>query len=92
MLRAQPELAGNAAPGADGGLVTGDLDATVVTAFSEKEQAAPTWKKTYGFARSRRLHYSVGMTLTEDRRQQLRYSYRASSAGTFHVDASKIPF
>jgi len=42
-------LAGDAAPGADGGLVTVDIDATVVIAHSEKEQAAPTWKKTFGF-------------------------------------------
>jgi hypothetical protein len=42
-------LAGDAAPGSDGGLVTVDLDATVVIAHSEKEQASPTWKKTYGF-------------------------------------------
>ena len=42
------ELAGNAAPGADGGLVTVDIDATIVTSCSEKEQAMPTWKKTYG--------------------------------------------
>jgi hypothetical protein len=41
-------LAGEDAPGADGGLVTVDLDATVVVAHSEKEQAAPTWK-TFGF-------------------------------------------
>jgi len=41
-------LAGDAAPGA-GGLVTIDLDATIVIAHSEKEQAAPTWKKTFGF-------------------------------------------
>jgi hypothetical protein len=41
-------LAGDAAPGADGGLVTVDLDATIVIAQSEKEQAAPTWKKTFG--------------------------------------------
>ena len=32
-------LAGDAAPGADGGLVTVDLDATIVIAHSEKEQA-----------------------------------------------------
>ena len=32
----------------DGGLVTVDLDATIVIAHSEKEQAAPTWKKTFG--------------------------------------------
>jgi hypothetical protein len=41
-------LAGDNAPGADGGLVTIDLDATIVIAHSEKEQAAPTWKKTFG--------------------------------------------
>ena len=42
-------LAGDAAPGADGGLVTVDLDATIVIAHSEKQQASPTWKKTFGF-------------------------------------------
>jgi len=42
------ELAGEVAPAADGGLVTVDIDATIVTACSEKEQAMPTWKKTYG--------------------------------------------
>ena len=26
-----------------------DIDATIVVAHSEKEQAAPTWKKTFGF-------------------------------------------
>ena len=43
------ELAGDAAPGADGGLIPVDIDATIVTACSEKEQARPTWKKTCGF-------------------------------------------
>ena len=42
-------LAGDAAPGADGGLVTVDLDATIVIAHSEKEQAAPTWKNSLNF-------------------------------------------
>jgi Transposase DDE domain group 1 len=42
-------LAGGAAPGTGGGLVTVDLDATIVTSCSEKQQARPTWKKTYGF-------------------------------------------
>jgi Transposase DDE domain group 1 len=42
------ELAGDAAPGAGGGLVTVDIDATIVTSCSDKEQAMPTWKKTYG--------------------------------------------
>ena len=42
-------LAGERAPGADGSLIPVDLDATIVLAHSEKEKAAPTWKKTYGF-------------------------------------------
>jgi hypothetical protein len=42
-------LAGDAAPGAGGGLVTVDLDATIVIAHSEKDQASPTWKRTFGF-------------------------------------------
>jgi Transposase DDE domain group 1 len=42
-------LAGDAAPGAGDALVTVDIDATIVTACSEKDQAAPTWKKTFGF-------------------------------------------
>jgi hypothetical protein len=43
------ELAGDAAPGADGALIPVDIDATIVTACSEKDQATPTWKKTFGF-------------------------------------------
>jgi hypothetical protein len=41
--------AGDRAPGTDGSLIPVDLDATIVLAHSEKEKAAPTWKKTYGF-------------------------------------------
>jgi hypothetical protein len=41
-------LAGDAAPGGDGPVII-DLDATIVIAHSEKEQAAPTWKKTFGY-------------------------------------------
>jgi hypothetical protein len=42
-------LAGDRAPGADGELIPVDIDATIVLAHSEKEKAAATWKKTYGF-------------------------------------------
>ena len=42
------QLAGDHAPGG-GGLVPVDIDATIVTAHSDKQNAAPTWKKTYGF-------------------------------------------
>ena len=41
-------LACDTAPGTDGPVIV-DLDATIVIAYSEKEQAAPTWKKTFGF-------------------------------------------
>ena len=43
------DLGGQAAPGVDGELITIDIDATIVIAHSEKEQAAPAWKKTFGF-------------------------------------------
>jgi hypothetical protein len=42
-------LAGQRAPGAGGALIPVDIDATIVVAHSEKEKAAPTWKKTFGF-------------------------------------------
>ena len=42
-------LAGDRAPGADGPLIPVDIDATIVIAHSDKEKAAPTWKKTFGF-------------------------------------------
>jgi hypothetical protein len=42
-------LAGDRAPGGDGSLIPVDIDATIVTAHSEKEKAAPAWKKTFGF-------------------------------------------
>ncbi|SFQ47859.1 Transposase DDE domain-containing protein [Actinomadura madurae] len=42
-------LAGDRAPGAGGGLIPVDLDATIVIAHSEKQRAAPTWRHTFGF-------------------------------------------
>jgi hypothetical protein len=42
-------LAGEAAPGAAGGQVVMDIDATIVTSCTDKEQAGPTWKKTWCF-------------------------------------------
>ncbi|MEU9653157.1 IS1380 family transposase [Streptomyces sp. NPDC048110] len=41
------ELAAGRAPDADG-RVTVDLDGVLVVAHSDKQDAAPTWKKTYG--------------------------------------------
>ncbi len=42
-------LAQTHAPGADGELIPLDIDATIVIAHSDKQQATPTWKKTFGF-------------------------------------------
>lgn len=42
-------LAGERAPCGDGVLIPVDIDATIVIAHSDKEKAAATWKKTYGF-------------------------------------------
>ncbi|WP_410007850.1 IS1380 family transposase [Planotetraspora sp. A-T 1434] len=42
-------LAGQNAPGADGELIPLDIDATIVIAHSDKQHAAPTWKRSYGF-------------------------------------------
>jgi len=39
------------AAGADPGFYVIDLDATLITAHSEKEQAAPTYKRGFGFIR-----------------------------------------
>ncbi|TDC64956.1 IS1380 family transposase [Actinomadura sp. GC306] len=41
-------LAGPGAPGAGGGLIPVNLDATIVIAHSDKDQAAPTWKRSFG--------------------------------------------
>jgi Transposase DDE domain group 1 len=43
------KLAVDAAPAADGGSVTVDIDATIVTAHSGKEQASRRGKKAFGF-------------------------------------------
>jgi Transposase DDE domain group 1 len=60
-------LAGERAPGADGSLIPVDIDATIVIAHSEKEQAAATWKKTFGL-------------LTELRAESSQFSEHSCSA------------
>jgi hypothetical protein len=84
------ELAGDAAPGADGDLVTVDIDATIVTACSEKEQAMPTWKKTYG-------HHPLTVFADhgpEGTGEALAVLLRAGNAGSNtaadHIDAARL--
>jgi hypothetical protein len=61
-------LAGKAAPGAGGGLGPLDVDATIVAPCSEKEQSAPTWKKTFGFHPVRREALSIRAEVRDHRR------------------------
>jgi Transposase DDE domain group 1 len=84
------DLAGGAAPGADGGLVTVDIDATIVTSCSEKEQAMPTWKKTYG-------HHPLTVFADhgpEGSGEPLAFLLRAGNAGSNtaadHIDAARL--
>jgi hypothetical protein len=72
------------------GLVTVDIDATIVTACSEKEQAAPTWKKTYG-------HYPLTVFADhgpESSGEPLAFLLRAGNAGSNtaadHIDATRL--
>ena len=62
------ELIGETAPGFPWLVIAGktlagwlviDIDATIVIAHSDKEQARPTWKKTYGFHPVRREALSI---------------------------------
>jgi hypothetical protein len=84
------DLAGQAAPGADGGLVTVDIDATIVTSCSEKEQAMPTWKKTYG-------HHPLTVFAdhgAEGSGEPLAFLLRAGNAGSNtaadHIEATRL--
>jgi hypothetical protein len=83
-------LGADHAPGADGGLVTVDLDATIVIAHSDKEQAAPTWKHTYGHhplgAFADHGATGTGETLT----LLLRKGNAGSNTATDHIEVTKL--
>ena len=84
------DLAGASAPGADGGLVTVDIDATIVTSCSDKEQATPTWKKTYG-------HHPLTVFADhgpDGSGEPLAFMLRAGNAGSNtaadHIEATRL--
>ena len=84
------EQAGDAGPGAGGGLVTVDIDATIVTSCSDKEQAMPTWKKTYG-------HHPLAVFADhgpEGTGEPLALMLRAGNAGSTtaadHIEATRL--
>jgi hypothetical protein len=84
------EQAGDAGPGAGGGLVTVDIDATIVTSCSDKQQAMPTWKKTYG-------HHPLAVFADhgpEGTGEPLALMLRAGNAGSNtaadHIEATRL--
>jgi len=83
-------LAGDRAPGADGSLIPVDLDATLVTAHSEKEQAAPTWKKTYGFHPLTAFADHGAAAGGEALALLLRPGNAGSNTAAEHIDAARL--
>ena len=83
-------LAGERAPGADGGLITVDLDATIVTAHSEKQQAAPTWKKTFGFHPLAAFADHGAGAAGESLAIKLRPGNAGSNTAAEHIEVTKL--
>jgi Transposase DDE domain group 1 len=84
-------LAGESAPGGGGGgLVTVDLDATIVTAHSEKEQAAPAWKKTFGFHPVTACAGHGGTGNGEPLAIVLRPGNAGSNTAADHIEAARL--
>ena len=61
-----------AGPVAPGGPLVVDIDATLVTAHSEKEHAAPTFKRGFGFHPVRREALSIRAEVRDHRRRSCR--------------------
>jgi hypothetical protein len=84
------ELAGDTAPGTGGGLVTVDIDATIVTSCSEKEQAMPTWKKTYGHHPLTAFADHGPDGSGEPLAVMLRAGNAGSNTATDHIEATRL--
>jgi Transposase DDE domain group 1 len=83
-------LAGDRAPGGDGTLIPVDIDATIVTAHSEKEKAAPTWKKTFGFHPLAVFADHGAMAAGEALDILLRPGNAGSNTATEHIEAARL--
>ena len=83
-------LTGQNAPGTGGGLVTVDLDATIVVARSEESQAMPAWKKTFGFhpVTARADHGQEGNG--EPLAIMLRPGNAGSNTASDHIEATRL--
>lgn len=83
-------LAGDQAPGAGGNLIPLDLDATIVIAHSEKQDAAPTWKHTFGFhPMTAFIDHGPGGT-GEPAALVLRRGNAGSNTASDHIDAARL--
>ncbi|WP_433222138.1 IS1380 family transposase [Microtetraspora malaysiensis] len=83
-------LAGNHAPGADGELIPIDIDATIVIAHSDKDQATPTWKKTFGFHPMTVFADHGAGGGGEPLAMMLRPGNAGSNTAADHIDATRI--
>jgi DDE family transposase len=83
-------LAGEGAPGGDGSLIPVDIDATIVTAHSEKEQATPTWKKTFGFHPLTAFADHGGGAAGEALAIMLRPGNAGSNTAAEHIQAAQL--
>jgi hypothetical protein len=68
-------------------LIPVDIDATIVTAQSDKQQAAPTWKKTWGFHALTVLAGHGG----DGSRKRLAIMLRAGNAGSNDPCMVQVP-
>ena len=87
--RRASRLAGDAARGV-GALVTVDLDATIVIAHSEKQEAATTWKKTFGFHPMAAFADHGADGNGEPLAIVLRTGGAGSNTATDHIEASRL--
>ena len=83
-------LAGDRAPGADGSLIPVDTGATIVIAHSEKEQAAPTWKKTFGFHPLAAFADHGAAGTGEALAIMLRSGNAGSNTASEHIEAARL--
>ncbi len=83
-------LAGHHAPGADGELIPIDIDATIVIAHSDKDQATPTWKKTFGFHPMTVFADHGAGGGGEPLAMMLRPGNAGSNTAADHIDATRL--
>ncbi|OUC98918.1 transposase [Streptosporangium minutum] len=84
-------LADHNAPGANGELIPLDLDATiVVVAHSDKDQATPTWKKTFGFHPMTVFAHHEAAGSGESLAITLRPGDAGSNTAADHIDTTRL--